>query len=143
MEFWTQPVIQRWPVYIVEPVYKWSPLRHNQLTVIQRWSAYTVEPDIVVNLGTQPVGCYTEVVCLYSGTCIVVTLETQPAGCYTSYTVEPVYSGHPWDTTSWLSYRDGLLVHWTLYMWLPLRHIHTSLRINLIDVIRYTSYNII
>ena len=38
-------------------------LGHNQLAVIQRWSVYTV-------LGTQPVGCYTEVVCLYSGTCI-------------------------------------------------------------------------
>ena len=25
---------------------------------------------IVVTLETQPVGCYTEVVCLYSGTCI-------------------------------------------------------------------------
>ena len=25
---------------------------------------------IVVTLGTQPVGCYTEVACLYSGTCI-------------------------------------------------------------------------
>ena len=70
-------------------------LGHNQLAVIQRWPAYTVEPVfsghpwdttcwlfyrgglliqwnlyIVVTLRTQPVGCYTEVACLYSGTCI-------------------------------------------------------------------------
>ena len=30
-----------------------------------QWNLY-----IVVTLGTQPVGCYTEVVYLYSGTCI-------------------------------------------------------------------------
>ena len=58
---------------------------HNQLVVIQRWPTYTVAPVYivvaVVTLGTQPVGCYTEVACLYSGTC---------------------YSGHPWNTTSWL-----------------------------------------
>ena len=58
-----------------------------------------------------------------------------------------LYSGHPWDTTSWLLYRDGLLIQWNLYIvvtletqpvdyytevvclysetciqWLPLRH---------------------
>ena len=39
---------------------------------------------LVVTIKTQPVGCYTEVVCLYSGTCIsiVVTLGTQPVDCY-------------------------------------------------------------
>ena len=73
-----------------------SPLGHNQLAVIQRWSAYTVEPVYRVTLGTQPVGCYTEV---------------------STYTVEPVYSGHPWDTTSWLLYRGGLLIQWNLYPW--------------------------
>ena len=31
------------------------------MAVIQRWPAYTVEPVyIVVTLGTQPVGCYTD-----------------------------------------------------------------------------------
>ena len=123
----------------------WSPLRHNQLAVIQRWSVYTVEPVysghpwdttswllyrgglliqwnlyIVVTLETQPVGCYTEVVCLYSGTCIewsplrhnqLAVIQRWPA-----YTVEPVYSGHPWDTTSWLLYRGGLLIQWNLYI---------------------------
>ena len=29
-----------------------------------------------------------------------------------AYTVEPVYSGHPWDTTSWLLYRGGLLIQY-------------------------------
>ena len=57
-------VIQRWSAYTV---YSGLLLGHNQLAVIQRWSAYTVEAVyIVVTLGTQPVGCYTEVVCLYS-----------------------------------------------------------------------------
>ena len=62
-------------------------------------------------LETQPVGCYTEVVCSYSGTWsplghnqlargglliqwslyIVVTLGTQPVGCYTE--VACLYSG--------------------------------------------------
>ena len=118
--------------------------------------------------GTQPVGCYTEVVCLYSGTCILVvtlgwllyrgglliqfvysgswllyrgglliqwnlyisgqlaviqrwfayTVEPVYSGHpwlaviqrWSAYTVEPVYSGHPWYTTSWLLYRGGLLV---------------------------------
>ena len=52
-------------------------LRHNQLVVIQRslrWSVYTVEHSGDPCLETQPVGCYTEVtevVCLYSGTCII------------------------------------------------------------------------
>ena len=51
----------------------------------------------------------------------MVTLGTQPVGCYTEvrwsvYTVEPVYSGHPWDTTSWLLYRGGLLIQWNLYI---------------------------
>ena len=32
------------------------------------------------------------------------------------YTVELVYSGHPWDTTSWLLYRGGLLIQWNLYI---------------------------
>ena len=30
--------------------------------------------------------------------------------------MEPVYSGHPWDTTSWLSYRGGLPTQWNLYI---------------------------
>ena len=44
--------------------------RHNQLAVIQRWSPHTVGPVYSGHLETQPVGCYTEVVCLYSGTCM-------------------------------------------------------------------------
>ena len=108
---------------------------HNQLAVIQRWSAYTVEPVysghpwditswllyrgglfiqwnlyIVVTLpGHNQVGCYTELACLYSGTCILQwsPLEHNQLAVIQSwpvYTVEPVYySGHPWDTTSWLS----------------------------------------
>ena len=50
---------------------------------------------------------------------IVVTLGTQPVDCYTevaTYIVEPVYSGHPWDATSWLLYRGGLLIQWDLYI---------------------------
>ena len=35
---------------------------------------------------------------------------------WSAYTVEPVYSGHPWDTTSWLLYRGGLLIQWNLYI---------------------------
>ena len=34
---------------------------------------------------------------------------------WSAYTVEPVYSGHPWDTTSWLLYRGDLHIvftHW-------------------------------
>ena len=27
-----------------------------------------------------------------------------------------IYSGHPWDTTSWLLYRGGLLIQWNLYI---------------------------
>ena len=27
-----------------------------------------------------------------------------------SYTVEPVYNGHPWDRAEWLLYRGGLLL---------------------------------
>ena len=48
---------------------------------------------IMVTIETQPVGCYTEVVCLYSVTCIyiVVTLGTQPVGCYIE--VVCLYSG--------------------------------------------------
>ena len=114
----------------------WSPLRHNQLAVIQkvRWSVYTVEPVysghpwdttswllyrgglfiqwnlyILVTLETQPVGCYIEMVCLYSGTCIYWSplRHNQLAVIqrWSVYTVEPVYSGHPWDTTSWQLYR--------------------------------------
>ena len=70
------------------------PLGQNQLAVIQRWSAYTVEP---VTLGTEPVGCYTEVVCLYSVT--VVTLGTHTTSWL--YYIIRVYdnivhhSGHP------------------------------------------------
>ena len=30
--------------------------------------------------------------------------------------MEPVYSGHPWDTTSWLLYRGSLLIQWNLYI---------------------------
>ena len=30
--------------------------------------------------------------------------------------MEPVYSGHPWDTTSWLLYRGGLPIQWNLYI---------------------------
>ena len=55
-----------------------------------QWNLY-----IVVTLETQPVGCYTEVACLYSGTCIiVVTLGTQPVGCYTevAYTCLLIFS---------------------------------------------------
>ena len=37
----------------------------NRGDLLIQWKLY-----IVVTLGTQPVGCYTEVVCLYSGTCI-------------------------------------------------------------------------
>ena len=59
---------------------------------------------MVVTLETQPVDCYTEVVCSYSGTCI----WWSPLGYnqlaviqrWSAHTVEPVYSGHPWDTTS-------------------------------------------
>ena len=29
---------------------------------------------------------------------------------WSAYIVEPVYSGHPWDTTSWLLYRGGVLM---------------------------------
>ena len=28
-------------------------------------------------------------------------------GGRSAYTVEPIYSGYPWDTTSWLLYRGG------------------------------------
>ena len=54
---------------------------------------YSGHPYIVVTLEIQTVGCYTEVVCLYSGTnlYIVVTLETQPVGYYTE--VVYLYSG--------------------------------------------------
>ena len=31
------------------------------------------------------------------------------------------YSGHPWDTTSWLLYRGGLLIQWNLYIVVTLR----------------------
>ena len=48
----------------------------------------------------------------------MVTLETQPVGYYT---VEPVYSGHPWDTASWLLYRGGLLIQWNLYIVVTLK----------------------
>ena len=37
---------------------------------LARHSPRGLDPNTVVTLGTQPVGCYTEVVCLYSGTCI-------------------------------------------------------------------------
>ena len=30
--------------------------------------------------------------------------------------MEPVYSGHPCDTTSWLLYRGGLFIQWNLYI---------------------------
>ena len=60
-------VIQRWPAYKVDPGYpsdttSWLLYRSGLLI---QWNLY-----IVVTLETQPVGCYTEVVCLYSGTCI-------------------------------------------------------------------------
>ena len=35
---------------------------------------------------------------------------------WSDYTVEPVYSGHPWDTTSWVLYSGGLLIQWNLYI---------------------------
>ena len=35
---------------------------------------------------------------------------------WSAYTVEPVYSGHPWNITSWLLYRGGLLIQWNLYI---------------------------
>ena len=34
---------------------------------------------------------------------------------WSACTVKPVYSGHSWDTTSWLLYRGGLLIQWNLY----------------------------
>ena len=64
---------------------------HHQLTVIQKWSVSVLvvtlgtPPALAVFLqrwsGTQPVGCYTEV---------VVVIQR-----WSAYTVEPVYSGHP------------------------------------------------
>ena len=65
-------------------------------------------------------------VSLYSGTLSLdqlVIIQRWPA-----YTVEPVYSSHSWDTTSWLLqrwcivvtlgswllYRGGLLIQWKL-----------------------------
>ena len=63
-------LIQRWSAYMVEPVYSGHPwdtiswLLYRGGLLIQ-WSLY-----IVVTLGTQSVGCYTEVACLYSGACI-------------------------------------------------------------------------
>ena len=69
------------PVIIL---YRWSPLGHLLYRggLLIQWDLY-----IVVTLGTQPVGCYQR---------------------WSAHTVEPVYSGHPWDTTSWLLYRGGL-----------------------------------
>ena len=47
--------------------YPWDPTSWllYRIGLLIQWNLY-----IVVTLGTQPVGCYTEVVCLYSGTCI-------------------------------------------------------------------------
>ena len=42
-----------------------QPIQPLDCGLFIQWNLY-----IVVTLGTQPVGCYTEVVCLYSGTCI-------------------------------------------------------------------------
>ena len=87
--------IQRWSAYTVEPVYSGHPWDTTSWLLYGGRSAYTVEPVysghlwdttswllyrgglliqwnlyIAVTLGTQPVGCYIEVACLYSGTCI-------------------------------------------------------------------------
>ena len=63
-------VIQRWPTCTVEAVYSGHPLDTVSCLLYRgdlliQWNLY-----IVVTLETQLVGCYTEVVCLYSGTCI-------------------------------------------------------------------------
>ena len=134
-------VIQRWSAYTVEPVYSGHPwdttswLLYRGGLLIQ-WNLYRVvnlgtQPVggglliqwnlyIVVTHETQPVGCYTEVVYLYSGTCIEwSTLGHNQLAViqrWSTYTVEPVYSGHPWDTTSWLLYRGGLFIQWNLYI---------------------------
>ena len=73
----------------MEPVYSGHPWDTTSWLLYRGGLLY-----IVVTLETQPVGCYTEVVCLYSGTC----------------------SGHPWDITSWLLYRGGLFIQWNLYI---------------------------
>ena len=81
----------------------WSPLGHNQLAVIQRWPVYTVEPvysgypwdttSWLLYRGGLLIQCI-----------IVVTLGLAVMQRWSVYTVEPIYSGHPWDTTSWLLY---------------------------------------
>ena len=63
-----------------------------------------------VALETKLDGCYyIEVACLCHNQLAVIQR-------WSAYTVEPVYSGHPWDTTSWLLYRGGLLIQWNLYI---------------------------
>ena len=53
--------------------------------------------------------------------------------------MEPVYSGHPWDTTSWLLYRGGLLIQWKLYNRHPsavgvlLTELHLSIYSHVLD----------
>ena len=65
-------------------------------------------PSIVVSLREWHFGCYTEVGIQWSPS-IAATLGEWHFGYY-RYTVEPLYSGHPWGMAFWLLYGGGCCI---------------------------------
>ena len=75
-----------------------------------------IEWNLFIIIQSSPLGyCYNR-----GGLLILVTLpghnQLAVIQRWSAYTVEPVYSGHPWDITSWLLYRGGLFIQWNLYI---------------------------